>query len=663
MVAVFPKQSAVAQMYGERDRGQPGDWMIQTYMAGLASQLDSQFVQDLQAAAKLPVHQERWRSEFLDMLGIDDPASRTDLLAQTTGALEEADFVVEKLHFQSRPGLYVTGNLFRPKATKPGERLPAILYVCGHSGMGRNGNKTAFQSHGIWFAKHGYVCLVIDTLQLGEIAAKHHGTYNLGRWWWHSRGYTSAGVECWNGIRAIDYLQTRSDVDPTRIGVTGISGGGAATFWIAAADPRVTVVVPVSGMADLQSYVGNLVINGHCDCMFLYNHHQWPWSRIALLVAPRPMLFVNSDADAIFPMDANERISNRMERLYSLFRAGDRFETQVSVGGHAYREDIRRGVFQFMNAHLCNQARPVTDANADVQLDKNEREQPYLAPEKLRVFATDQDIPADERNTTIDQHFVVVASPVDSAILADRESRNQWRSDRLVKLRQRSFRNLPESVPAASLLETISARSWRLSSEPEIWHAVRLLEDHVNGSRVVLVIDDEEAEAANGTRAWWRTHVRESDIVYQCLPRGTGPTAWTRKNPPNYVERSHVLLGTTVDAGRVRDVIATARWLRTRHAAAGPIHLLGRKAQAVLAAYAGLFEQADIGGLSAIDPMTSHMDSAAPQFLSVLRNCDIPQAFGLWYPRKLYLQTTDPQAFQPTRDIYGSDQAHLVIGH
>ena len=168
----------------------------------------------------------------------------------------------------------------------------------------------AYQSHGIWFARHGYVCLVVDTLQLGEIAATHHGTYNLGRWWWHSRGYTPAGVEAWNGVRGIDYLVSRPDVDPERIAVTGISGGGAATFWVAAADERVKVAVPVSGMADLESYVPNRVINGHCDCMFLYNTFQWPWTRIAGLVAPRPMLFANSDNDPIFP-DGRQRADHQ----------------------------------------------------------------------------------------------------------------------------------------------------------------------------------------------------------------------------------------------------------------------------------------------------------------------------------------------------------------
>ena len=87
--------------------------------------------------------------------------------------------------------------------------------------------------------------------------------------------------------------------------MTGISGGGAATFWIAAADDRVACAVPVSGMSDLESYVDHKVINGHCDCMFLYNTYRWEWTTIAALIAPRPMLFANSDNDPIFPMDGN----------------------------------------------------------------------------------------------------------------------------------------------------------------------------------------------------------------------------------------------------------------------------------------------------------------------------------------------------------------------
>ncbi|MCI0358125.1 MAG: prolyl oligopeptidase family serine peptidase [Planctomycetaceae bacterium] len=372
-----------AQPLGEPDRGQPGDAMIQAYLAAETDKLAAKFAEDIVSREAWEAKRPEYVEQYYYMLGLSPRPEKTDLAATITGTLKGDGYEVDMLHYQSRPKLYVTANLYRPAGAKE-ERLPAVLYVCGHSGRGRNGNKVAFQSHGIWLARHGYVCLMVDTLQLGEIAAFHHGTYNLNRWWWHSRGYTPAGVEAWNGIRGIDYLISRADVDPQRIAVTGISGGGAATFWVAAADERVKVAIPVSGMADLESYVPNRVINGHCDCMFLYNTFQWPWTRIAGLVAPRPMLFVNSDNDRIFPMDANERITNRLERLYSLFGNSGEFDTIVSVGGHAYRQDIRQAAFRFLNMHLKGDARPIADSEIDV-VSEGSNSGPYpIAPERLR---------------------------------------------------------------------------------------------------------------------------------------------------------------------------------------------------------------------------------------------------------------------------------------
>src|SRR5205807_590370 len=213
---------------------------------------------------------------------------------------------------------------------------------------------------------------------LGEVPGKHHGTYNLDRFWWHSRGYTPAGVECWNGIRAIDYLCSLKYVDPEKIGVTGISGGGATTVWIAAADDRVKVAVPVSGMSDLHSYVTNKVINGHCDCMFLVNLHGWEWTTIAALIAPRPMLFANSDNDRIFPMDGNRRIIERLRQVYKMYDKPDAVDEHVSVGGHDYRPDLRLAIFKWINKHLRGDTGPIKDAD-----DKP------LPGQQLRVFPQD----------------------------------------------------------------------------------------------------------------------------------------------------------------------------------------------------------------------------------------------------------------------------------
>jgi hypothetical protein len=204
---------------------------LAAYFAGEVERLESRCLADVQTLSDWTSQRDERRRQLLEMLGLWPLPERTPLQPTVTGRIDGDDFVVEKLHFQSLPGLYVTANLYRPKGlTQP---APAVLYVCGHAQVKTNdisyGNKTAYRHHGAWLSRHGYVCLVIDTLQLGEIQGDHHGTYRLGQWWWNRRGYTPAGVEAWNGIRALDYLETRSEVDRRRIGMTGRSGGGSST--------------------------------------------------------------------------------------------------------------------------------------------------------------------------------------------------------------------------------------------------------------------------------------------------------------------------------------------------------------------------------------------------------------------------------------------------
>jgi dienelactone hydrolase len=651
LVTACPRASA--QPLGQPDRGEPGDEMIQAYLKRETDKISSRFDDDVKSLADWQANRPRYLEEYYYMLGLTPRPEKTPLEATITGTIEGDGYVVELLHYQSRPKLYVTANLYRPAAAKAGDTFPAVLYVCGHSGRGRNGNKVAFQSHGIWFARHGYVCLVVDTLQLGEIAAFHHGTYNLERWWWHSRGYTPAGVEAWNGVRGIDYLVSRDDVDPNRIAVTGISGGGAATFWVAAADDRVAVAVPVSGMADLEAYVPNRVINGHCDCMFLYNTFRWPWTRIAGLVAPRPMLFVNSDEDSIFPMDANERIDVRLERLYGLHAAGDRFDAVVSVGGHAYRQDIRQAAYRFINSQLKGDARPIGDSEVDV-VSEGGNPGPYpIAPERLRVFPSDSDLPADQLNTTIDEHFVPMAN-----IAAPEPGRfDDWKRLLLAELQRVSFGYFPPSIAAANAAGEVDAADQRLESEEGIEILLRYASKGARGLPVLLaVLNDGEA----GTVPTWLNQVAaDGQTVALCEPRGMGATKWTRKNGPNYVERSHALLGRTVDTGRVWDVIATAKYVADRFAdgdAKAPVFVTGKGPSALLAAYAAVLEEQIAGAKLILLPVT-HMERDAPQFLNVLRVCDVPDLLGLIAPRRLTMISNSSRRFETTKAAFSAAEA------
>ncbi len=610
---------------------QPGDRMMVNYLRAGAESLHARSADDLRSAEDWLKRRPQLYQEYMYMLGLQPLPPNTPLAATITRSMPGQGFIVDMIHYQSRPGLYVTGNLYRPAAPSPGARLPAVLYVCGHTGRGRNGNKTAYQSHGMWFARHGYVCLVLDTLQLGEIAATHKGVYRDGRWWWHSRGYTPAGVECWNGMRGIDYLVGRPDVDPQRIAVTGISGGGAATFWIAAADVRVKVAVPVSGMADLMTYVPNQIVNRHCDCMFMYNTFDWPWTRIAMLVAPRALLFVNSNEDQIFPMDANDRIINLLERFYAMFGAGDQVDAVVSVGGHAYREDIRRAAYRFISTHLKNDPHPVIDSEVDLVVGERDKPQSPIDPVRLRVFPEDSDLPKDELNTTIDRHFVPMAEvkPPDAGQF------DSWKQRLLAELRRVTFPCLPERIPAASALEQVSPKEWRLASEPGIEIRLQLLQSPSTApARAVVVITN--PGLTSETLDDLSSVIDPTDVVYACDVRGTGATQWTRQNPPNYVERSHALLGRTVDVGRVWDIAATARYVRSELGGKLPLHVVGKGPGGILGAYATLLEP-DIAGAALVDPPASHMEPAAPVLLNILRVCDIPEVLGMLAPRPLTL--------------------------
>jgi dienelactone hydrolase len=490
----------------------------------------------------------------------------------------------------------------------------------------------------MWFATNGYVCLIIDTLQLGEIPGLHHGTYREGRWWWQAAGYTPAGVECWNGIRAIDYLQGRPEVDPERIAVTGISGGGAVTFWIAAADDRVKVAVPVSGMSDLETYVSDKVVNGHCDCMFMINTHRWEWTTIAALVAPRPMLFLNSGHDTIFPMPGNERIRDRLERLYQLYvpKPATLFDIGVTPGGHADNLELRLMAYRWINRHLKK-----------VTSDVHEPPLPPFEGKELRVFPEDKDLPTDAINGKIDETFVARATPT---VPENAEQFKRWRQRLLEQLRARVFLEWPEQVTAvaAQVAQPDAKGQLMLATEPGISVAVVPIAQPKQAARTWLVVLNPD-EPEDQLPAWAKNLPQERDAVLLLSPRGCGGLKWTRRSPPNYVERAHALLGRTVDAGRVLDVQATARWIHENDEQNATITVAGQGQAGILAAYAALFESS-INDVVVVDPPASHKDG--PIFLNVLRVLDTPDALGLLAPRGLTLINARDKAFERTARIY-----------
>ncbi|HEV3237494.1 MAG TPA: prolyl oligopeptidase family serine peptidase, partial [Gemmataceae bacterium] len=422
----------------------PGYPQLGAYFRRETKRIADADLADIKTLADWEKQRPELRRQFLEMMGLWPQPAKTDLKPVITGVIDAGTFTVEKLHFQSIPGLYVTANLYLPKNLT--KSAPAVLYLCGHGAVIENkisyGNKVHYQHHGAWFAEHGYVCLILDTLELGEIQGLHHGTYKLGMWWWQTLGYTPAGIECWNAIRAIDYLETRKEVDVKRIGVTGRSGGGATSWWVAAADDRVQCIVPVAGIADLQAHVveGALpphlkgVIEGHCDCMYFVNTYHWDFATVAALCAPRPLMLGNSDRDTIFPVPGYRRLADKVGPIYDLYKARDKFVVLETQGPHYDTPELRLGAFRWMNRWLKQETG-----------DVSERERKPFTPSQLKVF---HELPADAINATVHESFL---KPANAELPSSTEVAKEWwkgqREEWMKQLREKVFRGWPANPP------------------------------------------------------------------------------------------------------------------------------------------------------------------------------------------------------------------------
>lgn len=571
----------------------------------------------LENTANWKHNRDTYRKQLFEMLSLDPLPARGDLKATVTGKVEKEDFVVENIHFQSLPGLYVTANLYLPKQIdKP---LPTVLYLTGHGPVIKDGvsygNKVTYQHHGIWFARHGYACLIVDSLQLGEILGLHHGTYREAMWWWNSRGYTPAGVEAWNCIRALDYLETRPDIDKTRFAATGRSGGGAYSWWIVALDDRIKAAAPVAGITDLHDHVVNGTVEGHCDCMFTVNTYGWDYAQVAALAAPRPLLIVNTDRDPIFPLDGVVRIHSLVRDVYRSYNAATNLGLVISEGGHKDTQDLQVPVMRWFNRYLKGED-PLIE-RAAVKL---------LQPEELKVFAR---LPADAINTNIHQTFVPMAK-VATDVSAGEHAKL------LEELRAKCFSGWPEQRPVARHPPVAEASSVTRTGDLKIEHCTFESQRYVELrlpivskartiDRITLLVTESipDSVALAGPD---RDSKSPGETYALFAPRGFGDDAWTGDaKKQTQIRRRFMLLGQTLDSMRVWDIRQAIRALKFRYPSA-ELHVEGRGAQAVNLLYASLFESG-ISGMVLSDLPASHQQG--PDYLNVLRVMDIPVALKI----------------------------------
>ncbi len=308
------------------------------------------------------------REHLLVVLGLWPLPERPPLRAHVVNRLEYDDYVIENVYFESWPGFYCTGNLYRPRHIS--SPVPAILNPHGHWPRGRLEHQPlgSIRARCITFARMGMVAFAYDMVGYNDSlqVPRHRFASLRGSLW----GWTPLAIQTWNSIRAIDYLQSLADVDPERIGCTGASGGGTQTFMVTAVDPRIKVAAPVN-MVSAHFQGGCVCENSPGLRTETYN------VEIAALAAPRPLLLVSATGDWTANTPYVEYPAVRS--IYRLYGAEDHVAYVQQDAPHNYNATSREHVYRWFARWFLGDERLGVNAERDLVVEPDER---------MRVFPT-----------------------------------------------------------------------------------------------------------------------------------------------------------------------------------------------------------------------------------------------------------------------------------
>ncbi len=325
-------------------------------LEGKAAQIQQDWIERrVRAAAAVPAPRDQaeadarktpGRAHLLRGLGLDPLPERTPLGATITGTLQREGYRIERIAFQSRPNFWVTAHLYVPEGKGP---FPVILNPHGHWGWKKA--EPVVQARLIAQAKHGYLAMIVDSPGNSfegdrAVERRQEGTHND---WRLAMGVgTATGVYVWDLMRALDYLETRSEADMQHVGITGASGGGTATLYTFAADERIHCAIPVV-------YATSLEVNPHNGC--LCNHvpgtlRVGDRADLLALRAPAPVLVIGAQDDREFPPEGTRKTGAKLRAIWDLYGAGDATRWLLFDGPHDYNRPMREAMMGFFDLHL-----------------------------------------------------------------------------------------------------------------------------------------------------------------------------------------------------------------------------------------------------------------------------------------------------------------------
>lgn len=554
--------------------------------------------ENLKTPEQIADYQARMRSFFLSQIG--EFPERTPLNAQIVAQEQRDGYRVEKIILESQPGLYVTALLYLPEAAPP---YPAVLVPCGHSPAGKG--RDLYQLAPILLAKNGMAALCYDPIEQGErvqLSDEQGEPYAVSVF-----GHQLMGVGCtllgrnvamfriWDGMRCIDYLQSRPEIDPQRIGCTGISGGGTLTSYLMALDDRISAAAPGCYITSLRRHIEttgpqDAEQNIHGQIAFGMGHEDYVMMR-----APKPTLIMTATGD-YFDIDGSWDTFRMAKRLYEKLGHAERVDLFETEGEHGFPQPMREASCRWMRRWLLH----IDDAAAQVTA-VTEQESAVASEEQTWCTPNGRVIQLPGARTTYD-----INAEYESTLAENRKPLWQQadKSEALAQVRAVTGIRKLEELPAAQCEKTGSVerdgyRIDKLVLKPEetIWLPALAFIPPAPDANAYLYVnaDGKEADAAPGGPI--EDLVKQGHVVLAVDLRGLGETQSSEK--PAYdgllgADWQDMYLAYVLDtsylAMRAEDILVCARFLQTYSETTIPnqVHLLsiGRTGPPVLHAAA-----------------------------------------------------------------------------
>ncbi len=572
--------------------------------------------------------------QFMHSLGLEPLPERCDLNIRDYGMFKGDGFEARKIAFQFFPDCWSSASIYYPDPSPKGP-APGVLYVCGHARVGKH----HYQAHPILWARRGYVCLIVDTIEQNDNPGEHHSGHKALTEKWLALGYSSSGGETWNTMRALDVLAGDPNVDEERLAVTGVSGGGSLSFHIAMADERIKAVSTLCGISTPVDAIANRHVSHNCDCFYPHNLYQRDTSEYGALIAPRAAMFCFADHDGLFHAEQTTALTERIRYIYQLYGQEQNCELVTCPGYHGNHPEFDEATNRWFDGHVAGKQMP--DA------ERGEKEFPETVTSVFQGCP-----PQPNRVDQLPELLSPRATPP-LPLTAD-----EWpgvRKNALHKLKKET--NL-KPLDDRDVMKLQLDGDWSFE-RPPFNRCYRGKIEGVDVCMQTLVPKDSNKKVVMGT-ANDDEALQHLLARMRCAMEGgnaacagfeprlagyTSPAKGTVPQPPgswpmsmgNYYRRMMAIAGLTPVMMTIQDIgVAVDSLVELEETADCEVYLYGRGDAGVAALYHSLFDER-VSGVILEDIPASHLEGAP--IIGVLRALDIYHALGLMAPRSVRVVT------------------------